>query len=133
MRDALKELKCRREKIGVSWQAMAEQTQRDARTAMRQLDDTANPTLETLEQYAQALGGGIHFVPNDWKISSAGAERDQETITAQAEEIGRLKAENAALSQRIERQNIILEQRLRRIDELQALLANVMNKLLERV
>ena len=108
----------------MSWAELGSVLQRDVRTAIRQMDENSNPQLDTLEQYAAALGGKIHFLPDDWNLGSS---------EALAEQVGSLKAENDSLRLRVQELQTQSEDRLKRINHLQDLLTKCVEKLLEQI
>ena len=133
MRDSIKEMACRMDKLGMSWQDVAGKAGKDRVTAIRQLSEESNPTIDTLEQYAAALGGSIHFLPDDWSEGIKDVEYVNKEIARMNESIGALRKENEMLRERIEKQDALLEKRLVRINELQELLTKVIEKLMEKI
>lgn len=55
---------------GVTMAHLADMLGKDPCTVSRQLSPEANIQLETLCEYAMALGGDIKFFPPDWKAST---------------------------------------------------------------
>lgn len=108
----------------MSWAELGAALQRDVRTAIRQMDENSNPQLDTLEQYASALKGKIHFLPDDWNLGSS---------EALAEQVGSLKAENESLRARVRELQCQADDRLNRINHLQELLTKCVEKLLEKI
>lgn len=133
MKESLIELKARIEKLGLSWQDVAIRSGKERTTVIKQLSQDGNPTLETLETYAAAVGGKIHFLPDDWETGLREVDKLNERIIMLSEHIGSLKTENELLKTRIEKQDGLLDKRLQRINELQDLLTDVIRKLMERI
>ena len=133
MHEALFEMNCKREKLGISWREIATRLHKDVATVTRQYTDESNPTIDTLEQLAAVLGGAVHFLPADWQerihdLEKAGAETD--LLRA---DVVRLEKENEMLRDRIATEQELLDARLQKIDQLQDMLERVINKLIEKV
>lgn len=133
MHEALFEMNCKREKLGISWREIATRLHKDVATVTRQYTDDSNPTIDTLEQLASVLGGAVHFLPADWNdhlrdLEKAGAETD--LLRAN---VVRLEKENEMLRDRIVAEQKLLEARMQKIDQMQDLLERMVDKLLEKV
>lgn len=132
MKEAIFEMNCRREKLGMSWKDLASRMRKDPNLVLRQYTEDSNPTLETLEQYAAAIGGSIHFLPADWSDRVREMDKTKADLDSMQRDIIRLESQNALLHERIQKQDELLDKRMRRIDDLQELLTRVINKLLDK-
>lgn len=93
MKNVLKEMIERKDQLSLSWKDIAVRTGKDQLTVMRQLSEEANPTVETLEQYADVLDGVLHFVPTESMriLRSEDVSHLRRKCIEQAEEIGAKK------------------------------------------
>ena len=99
MSNVLADIESRRAKLGLSRQELADRIHKDISTVNKQLSDArgASMTLRTAEDYAAALGGEIIMITDDAKKELYDKELTplRDTITEQARELDRLKAELA--------------------------------------
>lgn len=80
---------------GLSYERLAELVGKDRTAVYRQLGIDANPTISTLSDYEDAIGGELHFVEKDvcYLLHEENLEDLRAKAISQVETIARLKAE----------------------------------------